>query len=183
MSITTAPATVTGITATSATDEPFTVTAEIATDMLGTAYLRVVVDGVNHCFTINPHFVRLRDLSVQGVAARLLQKHAGYTTTGAWTEGENGRLTAPVAEIAGRCRTCVHGCGHGVGDTGCGHWQCLAATPEIANTCDGAALALSAKRTYRDESKRAVTRRPAAPKTAKRNRRGDWWADPKAARR
>lgn len=183
MSITTAPATVTGIRATSATGKPFTVTAEITTDMLGTAHLRVEVDGEKHSFTLNRHWLRLRQRTVQDEAARLLQRHAGYKPASAWTEATPGRLTASVAEIAGRCLACVHGCGHQVGDKGCSHWQCLAATPENANTCTGAALALTAKWPGSSQPERATTRRPAAPRTTKRNRRGDWFADAQTARR
>lgn len=184
MSITTAPATVTGIRATSATGEPFTVTAEITTDTLGTAYLHVVVDGDLHSFKLDRHLLRLREQSVQDEATRLLQRHAGYKPASAWTEAVPGRLTAPLAEIAGRCLTCVHGCGHGVGDKGCAHWQCLAATPEIANTCQGAVLALTAKWPGSTQPKRAtkrpggrLTARDLGARTTKRNRRGDWFAD------
>lgn len=182
MSITTAPATVTGVRATSATDQPFTVTAEITTDTLGTAYLHVAVDGDKHAFKLDPHLLRLRQRSVTDEAERLLQRHAGYRPASAWTEVD-GRLAAPVAEIAGRCLTCIHGCGHGVGDTGCAHWQCLAAkgTP-LGSTCDGATLAVTAKWSGCTAPQRA-TRRPAAPRTTKRNRRGDWHADAQGGRR
>jgi hypothetical protein len=124
------------------------VTADIEITPVGTAYLRVVVDGELVAFEINPHSLKLRDISVTGEAARLLQRHAGYRPATDWATDEHGHLTAGVAEMTGRCTVCVHGCGCTVGDTGCGHYRCPAASAEIVHTCDGAALAVAAKRTY-----------------------------------
>jgi hypothetical protein len=123
-----------------------TVSAEIEVTHTGDAYLRVAIDGDVVAFRINPHFLRLRNQTVTGEAERLLQRHAGYAPASHWTTDTDGRLTTTVAEMTGRCTACVHGCGCSLGSTGCGHYGCPAATPEIAHTCDGAALALSAKR-------------------------------------
>ncbi len=124
------------------------VTADIEVTQLGTAYLRVSVDGDQLAFEINPHTLKLRMISVTDEAERLLQRHAGYRPATAWATDEHGHLTASVAEITGRCTTCVHGCGCGIDGPGCGHYGCPAASAELANTCDGAALAVAAKRTY-----------------------------------
>lgn len=126
----------------------FQVTADIEVTPTGDAYLRVAVDGDTVAFRINPNSLRLRKITVTDEATRLLQRHAGYAPATDWATDERGHLTASVAEITGRCTTCVHGCGHTIGDTGCGHYQCPAAPAGHANTCDGAALALTAKRTY-----------------------------------
>ncbi|MEU4220360.1 hypothetical protein [Actinoplanes sp. NPDC026623] len=148
MSITTAPA--------STLNASFTVTAEIDVPRYGDPFLRVTVDGEAVTVRINPHLLRLHGQSVTDEAERLLQRHAGYRTTTGWATDERGRMTATVAEISGRCVTCVHGCGCSIDAIGCGHYQCLAASAEIAHTCDGAALAVNAKRP-------ALPRRPRNP--------------------
>jgi len=132
----------------STTCTPLDVTAAIEVTRLGTAYLRVTVDGEPIAFEISPHTLRLRKMTVTAEAARLLQRHAGYQPSSEWTPDDHGHLTATVAQMTGRCITCVHGCGCEIGSTGCGHYQCPAASAAVANTCDGAALALDAKRTY-----------------------------------
>jgi hypothetical protein len=123
-------------------------TADIEVNPTGEAYLRVVVDGELTAFRINLGALTLRRTTVTEEAARLLQRHAGYKPATEWATGDNGHLTATVAEMTGRCTTCVHGCGHGIGDTGCGHYQCPAASAEISHTCDGVTLAVTARRTY-----------------------------------
>lgn len=135
------------------------VTAEIEVTGVGTAYLRVTVDGERIAFEINPHLMRLYRQTVIQEADRLLRRHAGYEPASAWISDEHGHLTATVAEISGRCVTCVHGCGCEIGGIGCGHYQCPAASAEVANTCDGAALALGAKRpSYRRRPRRSASR-------------------------
>jgi len=138
MSIATAPATTLAA--------PSRDTAEIEVPGYGDCFLRVTVDGEAVTIRINPHWLRLHEQSVTDEAERLLQRHAGYRTTTGWATDERGRMTATVAEISGRCSTCVHGCGCAIDGPGCGHYQCPAASPEIAHTCDGAALAVNAKR-------------------------------------
>lgn len=138
MSIATAPASTLGA--------PFTVTAEIEVPRYGDAYLRVTVDGEALTIRINQHLLRLHEQSVTAEAERLLQRHAGYRPTAGWATDEHGHMTASVAEISGRCITCIHGCGCSIDGPGCGHYQCPSANDEIAHTCDGAALAISAKR-------------------------------------
>lgn len=130
------------------TPAQFTVTADIEVTRTGTAFLRVAVDGEQVTFRLDPNSMRLRRVDVTVEATRLLQKHAGYAPASDWMVDDHGHLTATVAEITGRCTTCVHGCGHTIGDTGCGHYGCPAAPAGHANTCDGAALPLTAKRTY-----------------------------------
>lgn len=127
-----------------------TVTANIEVTRDGTAYLRVRVDGDLIAFKIDPNTLQLRlhEKTVPAEAKRLLQRHAGYEPTTKWTTGADGHMSATVAEMTGRCATCVHGCGCELGSTGCGHYQCPAASADIVHTCDGAALALNARRTY-----------------------------------
>jgi hypothetical protein len=145
--------------ATSTTGADPTVTAEIEVIGNGAAHLLVTVDGERVRIEINRHLTRLYQQTDTEEATRLLRRHAGYEPTSAWTIGEHGHLTATVAEISGRCVTCVHGCGCEIGSTGCAHYQCLAATAEVANTCDGAALALDAKRpSYRRRPRRHASR-------------------------
>jgi hypothetical protein len=134
------------------------VTAAIEVTATGAAYLRVTIDGDQVAFEMSPHSLRLRRITETAEAERLLRKHAGYQPTSGWATDGSGHLTATVGEITGRCTTCVHGCGCQRGDTGCGHYQCPAAAAEVANTCDGAALPLSAKRTYPKAARRTVRR-------------------------
>jgi hypothetical protein len=124
------------------------VTAAVHVTPLGDAYLHVEVDGEPITFEMSMHSLRLRRIDPVGEAERLLKRHAGYAPTGEWQADEHGHLVATVTEIDGRCTTCVHGCGCEIGSTGCGHYQCPAATADSANTCGGAALALAARRTY-----------------------------------
>jgi len=132
-------------TSTTRDDQP-RITANIEVTAHGTPYLSVNIDGEKVTFEINPHFLKLRGQSTTDEAARLLKKHAGYEPVTGWNTDETGRLTATVAELTGRCTTCVHGCDCGIDGPGCDHYKCPAATAETANTCDGAALALTAKR-------------------------------------
>lgn len=146
----------------------FTVTADIEVTSLGSAYLRVDIDGEPVTFEINPHTLKLRQISVTDEAERLLKRHAGYRAADAWTTDERGHLTASLGEITGRCTICVHGCGCEIGGTGCGHYMCPAASAQDANTCDGAALALAAYRTYPAADGKRYPRRGAARRCTRR---------------
>ncbi|MGK5677642.1 hypothetical protein [Actinoplanes sp. URMC 104] len=121
-------------------------TAVVEIDATGTALLRVVVDGELVAFEFDVKRLVLRNTNPADEATRLLKRHAGYTVGSAWNTDERGRMTATVAEISGRCPTCAHGCGCAVDEPGCGHYMCLAAPAELRNTCQGAVIALDAKR-------------------------------------
>ncbi|MFI7608472.1 hypothetical protein ACIBTV_25430 [Micromonospora sp. NPDC049366] len=149
---------VTRLTATTGSDAPFTVTATIETGLRET-HLIVVVDGEPHCFRINRHWLRLEDRTVTDEATRLLQRHAAYQPATEWSPTGSGTLTATVAEISGRCRTCAHNCDCMPGSNGCGHFGCPFAAEDVANTCDGADIHLQARRPRRKRiAHRHVTR-------------------------
>lgn len=153
-------------------DTTGTLTAEIITPRVGDPYLLVVVDGEKVVVSIREHLRLLHEQTVTDEAARLLQRHAGCQPVSDWTADENGRMTATVAEMTGRCATCVHGCGHSATTTNCGHYRCPGRTTDTAhaNSCDGAAIALGAKRpSLRSIAGRNFNRLKANPNTRRQN--------------
>ncbi|SDT74244.1 hypothetical protein [Actinoplanes derwentensis] len=76
-------------------------------------------------------------------AVRLLRRKTGYAPTGSWarTSTDRNAFTVPIAEMPGRCETCVSRCECRAGSDGCEHLGCRGQrTPDRANTCPGVAV-------------------------------------------
>jgi hypothetical protein len=76
-------------------------------------------------------------------AVLLLRRRTGCAPAGRWarTSEDRNAFTVAIAELPGRCETCVHGCECRVGRDGCGHLDCRGVrTRELADSCPGVGL-------------------------------------------
>ncbi|MBQ1048459.1 hypothetical protein KBX50_08270 [Micromonospora sp. C51] len=77
-------------------------------------------------------------------AQRLMRRHVGYAPapgSRAQFDNRRGTLTFAVAEIPGRCDTCLHGCACQPLSDGCAHYRCRAfPAPDLVNSCPGVAV-------------------------------------------
>ncbi|MGK5677646.1 hypothetical protein [Actinoplanes sp. URMC 104] len=125
--------------------------------------LHVTVGGATVELPIDLHGVIARNRThrplVEAVAvegAKQMRRSLGYAPAGAWRrDRKTGGFTVPVAEIPGRCETCVSGCACTKGSDGCEHLGCWGRGAYVKrNSCPGAALMTAPARQLRAKADR-----------------------------